>query len=266
MISAWINLSPLKNIFKKELNEGLPAHYGLRTLGQGIATYNKQKRVMAAFDFGTTVPPEQFSHFRHHPVQLDIQRALREGWELFRNNPSEFLGFTLVCFAAWLVGLLFDGGSSIIFSSIAAPLYSGYTMAVFRIAKGESLEFSDFFKGFNYLLPLFLASLACTLFVSFGLMLFILPGIYLAVSYMFTTFFIIDYKMNFWQAMETSRTIITRSWFSFFAFAIVLFIINVAGAFLFGIGMIVSAPVTACAAAVAYRNCMGVQISSIDEE
>ena len=89
------------------------------------------------------------------------------------------------------------------------------------------------------------------------MVLLLIPGIYLAVGYMFTTFLIIDYRMEFWQAMETSRQIITKNWFAFFGFAFALFALNVLGALAFGVGLLVSIPVSACAAAIAYKEIMG---------
>ena len=130
----------------------------------------------------------------------------------------------------------------------------------FRLLSGQLFEFGDFFRGFNYFLPLFLASLASTLLVGIGLLL-ILPGIYLAVGYMFTTFFIIDYRMEFWQAMELSRKIISRNWFAFFGFALVLLALNLLGTLAFGVGLLVSLPVTSCAAAIAYKDIVGLYSS-----
>ncbi|MEI7695571.1 MAG: hypothetical protein WCI64_08010 [Chlorobium sp.] len=213
---------------------------------------------MAAFDFGVKVDSRLFDK---EYGSLDIQSYLRQGWEMFRGNVGEFVGFTLVIFVVWLVSAMFDGGSSLLFSSVAAPLYAGYSIAAFRHASGEPLQFDDFFRGFNYFLPLFLASLASTLLVTVGFVLLLLPGIYLAIGYMFTTFLVIDYRMEFWQAMEASRTIISRNWFSFLGFAVVLFALNILGALAFGIGLLVSVPVTSCAAAIAYKEIVGLYSS-----
>lgn len=92
-------------------------------------------------------------------------------------------------------------------------------------------------------------------------MLLIIPGIYLAIGYMLTTFLIIDHRMEFWQAMETSRKIVTKNWFAFFVFAIVLALINVLGTLALGVGLLVSAPVSACAAAIAYKEIVGLNSS-----
>ncbi len=216
---------------------------------------------MAAFDFGEKVDPTLFERQLHETCTINVQDYIRQGWEMFRANIGEFVGFTLIIFAVLVASSLFDGGSSLLFSSIAASLYAGYGIVAFRLASGQPFQFNDFFRGFNYFLPLFLASLASTLLVSIGLVLLLVPGIYLAVAYMFTTFLVIDYRMEFWQAMETSRAIITRHWFSFFGFALVLFVLNFFGALALGVGLMVTIPVTSCAAAIAYKEIVGLYSS-----
>jgi uncharacterized membrane protein len=69
---------------------------------------------------------------------------------------------------------------------------------------------------------------------------------------------VLDKKMEFWPAMEASRKIITRNWFSVFGFAIVLFLINVIGAIPLGLGLLLAVPLTYCAWAVAYDDIVGV--------
>lgn len=212
---------------------------------------------MAPFDFGEKVDPALFDKLIAEGYEVNASDYVQKGWEMFKGNIGEFIGFTLICFAASLVSSKMGGFGSLLFSAVAATLYAGYAIAAFRIMTGQELQFSDFFKGFNYFLPLFLAGLASGILVAVGLVMLILPGIYLAIGYMLATFLVIDHGMEFWQAMETSRKIITKNWFAFFVFAVVLFLVNVLGALALGVGLLVSAPVTACATAIAYKEIVG---------
>ncbi len=217
---------------------------------------------MAAFDFGIKVDPHLFQRAGDATTSLNIQEYLQQAWQMFRENIGAFLGFTLTLFAVWLATSMVDAGSSLLFSSIAAPFYAGYSIVAFKIMLQEPFQFSDFFRGFTYFLPLFLASLASSVLVAIGFAFLLLPGIYLAVSYMFTTFLVIDYRMEFWQAMEISRKIISRNWFAFLLFALVLCFINVLGALALGIGLLVTLPVTSCAVAIAYKEIVGLNSST----
>jgi uncharacterized membrane protein len=212
---------------------------------------------MAPFDFGQKVDPALFEKLIGEGCKVNASDYVQKGWEMFREHIGEFIGFTLIIFAASIVSSKMSLFGSLLFSSLAAPLYAGYCIAAFRILTGKPFQFSDFFGGFNYFLPLFLAGLASGIIVSVGIALLILPGIYLAIGYMLTTFLVIDYRMEFWQAMETSRKIVTKNWFAFFVFALLLFLINLLGIIALGVGLLVSAPVTACAAAIAYKEIVG---------
>jgi uncharacterized membrane protein len=212
---------------------------------------------MAAFDFGTKVDPALFDKYSQTPLTLNVREYVEQAWNIFRQHVGEFIGFTLVIFVASALSSRMNFAGSFIISAVTTSFYAGYSIAAFRILSGQPFQFNDFFRGFNYFLPLFLAGLAGGFIVCIGFILFLLPGIYLAVCYMFTTFLIIDYRMEFWQAMETSRKIITKHWFAFFGFAFVLFLINLLGILALGIGTLVSIPVSACATAIAYKEVIG---------
>lgn len=56
----------------------------------------------------------------------------------------------------------------------------------------------------------------------------LIPYIYLAVAFSWANFFIIFYDLKFWDAIESSRRLITRNWFS-------VFLLYLALGFLFGL-------------------------------
>ena len=131
---------------------------------------------MAAFDFGVKVDPHLFDGSVNATTSMNIQQYLQQAWQMFRENIGAFLGFTLTLFAVWLATSMVDAGSSLLFSSIAAPFYAGYSIVAFKLMLGQPFQFSDFFRGFNYFLPLFLASLASSILVGIGFIFLLLPG------------------------------------------------------------------------------------------
>lgn len=92
-------------------------------------------------------------------------------------------------------------------------------------------------------------------------MLLIIPGFYLLIAYTFAIAFVAARNFDFWEALESSRKVITKNWFSFFAFGIVLFLINVVGFLIFGIGLLVTVPVSQCAIAAAFQDIVGLPVS-----
>jgi hypothetical protein len=204
--------------------------------------------------------------------EVKIGDYFSRGWEIFKSKALLFILFTLLLFVIQVVisilpfplgagggGEDSPGGGilSFIYSIIAPVLAAGYYFVAFQVARGRSAEFNDFFQGFNRFLPIFLTALVSTILTAIGLVFLILPGIYLAVAYLFAQPLVIDKGADFWQALETSRKLITKKWFAFLGLLLLIFLLNVAGAILFGIGLLVTFPLSVCVIAAAYEDIVG---------
>jgi uncharacterized membrane protein len=92
-------------------------------------------------------------------------------------------------------------------------------------------------------------------------MLLIFAGIialvYISISYVFAIPLVIGQKLPFWSAMEASRKIVGKQWFSIFGFMVVLGLLNFAGALMCFIGLLITVPLTSCAIAAAYESIVG---------
>ena len=209
------------------------------------------------FDFGRKVDPKTFDKLINEGYEVDPSKYLKEGWEIFKSRAGEFIVFTVIIAAVTVLFSKINFIGSLATTAVVPPLYAGFIIVVFMLFKGQEVQFSDFFKGFNYFLPLFLASLVMSILITLGMILLILPGIYLIVSYMFVSLLIVDYHMEFWQAMETSRQIVTKNWFSLFVLFLVLVVVNLLGLLALGLGLLVTMPLSVCTICVAYRDIVG---------
>lgn len=211
------------------------------------------------FDFGRKVDPKTFEERIQKGYEVDPSKYLKEGWEIFKSRAGEFIVFTVIIFAITIVLSKLDVIGSLALTLITPPLYAGFIIVVFMLLRQQEVQFKDFFKGFNYFLPLVLASIVSGILVTLGFILLIIPGVYLIVSYLFVSMLIVEHHMEFWQAMETSRQIVTKNWFSVFVFVLMLTAINLVGALALGIGLLVTIPLSACLVCVAYREIVGLQ-------
>jgi hypothetical protein len=184
---------------------------------------------------------------------FDIGKCISRGFEIFQKYPGQFIGFTLLTLIGMII-LSFIPFASILLSGpiAAAPIIIGW-----RVAKGKPVEFGNFFDGFQLFVPLLLASLIVGIFTIIGFIFLILPGIYLAIAYLFVNHLIVVYKMEFWPAMEYSRKLVTKNWWQFFGLAIVLGLINVLGALVLGIGLLVTIPASGLAVYAAFESIVG---------
>jgi hypothetical protein len=203
---------------------------------------------------------------------LNIGNYFGRGWDLFKQYALPFIGFLVLVIAFGVVAskLPFplgnnENGQGGIVSSILSPIFmAGFYIVAFKLAKGRSVTFSDFFRGFNNFLQIFLTNWVGSLLIVIGLILLVIPGIYLMVAYFFAIPLVIEKRLDFWTALETSRKVVTKQWFSFLGFGLLLFLVNLAGACLLGLGLLVTVPWTFCMITAAYEDVVGLNMSSED--
>jgi len=175
---------------------------------------------------------------------------INRGWEIFKQYPGGFIGF------GFLSILLGGVGGMVPFVGVGVmySLTAGYFIVADKIAKGESYEFGDFFKGFDHFLQLMIAGVLIQVFAGVGILLLIIPGIYLAVAYSMVVPLIVLGKLEFWPAMEVSRKVISRNWWMFFLFGIVTGILASLGIIALIIGILITLPLYYTMAYAAYED------------
>ncbi|MFN7115350.1 MAG: BPSS1780 family membrane protein [Saprospiraceae bacterium] len=224
--------------------------------------------------------------------QFKFGDYIGQGFDLFKQNMGNFVGYTLVY--VMIIGVL-----SVIpligflgVYALSPILYAGFLIGAHRTASGQRLEFGDFFKGFDHagqLIVWYLVSIIATtllmlpFFISifswysemladpegyienpdpFGMFanipswsyLLFLPAIYLGVAWRWAPQFIVFNNMNFWDAMEMSRRLITKKWLIQFLFLIVFSIIGGIGALGLLIGMFFTVPAAMCMEYAAFAD------------
>jgi uncharacterized membrane protein len=182
--------------------------------------------------------------------QTDIGGYISKGYRIFEKEVGLFVGYTALFFVINLFAAFIPFASLL----ISGPLTAGFFLVAHKINKGESYEFSTFFKGFDFFVPLLLFTLIGGIFIALGFLALILPGIYLAVAYTFAIPFIVFAQMEFWDGMETSRKLITKKWWNIFGLSILIFLINVLGTLVLFVGLLFTIPITYCAIYVAFDD------------
>ena len=189
---------------------------------------------------------------------VDIGSAIERGWALVRNNPGPLiggavlymlvsLGVAVVPLVGWLASLLISG-------TLTGGLYYLFIKRIRGVPAGAG----DVFAGFNIAyVNLLLANILSSLLTTVGLILCIVPGIYLAVGYLFALPLVIDKRMEFWTAMEVSRRVVHQHWWPMFGFAIIACLIVCVGILACGIGVIVAVPVAAASLMYLYEDLFG---------
>jgi uncharacterized membrane protein len=154
-----------------------------------------------------------------------------------------------------LVSLVFTLLNGVPF--IQGALIAGFHYYFLKRLLGRRAEFADLFKGFNFFVPTLVASLLIGLFVFGGTLLCIIPGLVIAAMYKFTYLFILDKRMDFWQAMQASHAVAKNDYFGFTMFLLLTALVNLLGFICCIVGLLVSIPVTFAAITIAYQELVG---------
>ena len=190
---------------------------------------------------------------------LPLGDYFKTGWELFKQYPGGFIGFFLVNAAIGLILCAIPLLGWLLYFAVSPALIMGNFIVSAKLLQRQTPGFRDFFAGFHFFLPLLLLSLVTSILIAIGLALLIIPGIYLAVAYLFTSCLVIDRRLDFWPAMELSRRTVNPLWFAIFTFIVLLVVLNLLGGLLLGLGLLVTVPLSYCILTVAYADIFGFQ-------
>jgi len=182
--------------------------------------------------------------------RLSIENVLQVGFNLFRKSPGIFIIYSILGIVALsnpISGLLLGG-----------PVITGYYIVSQLINHDRHVELPDFFKSFDKFTPLLILNLLITLVVFIGFMLLIIPGIYFAVSYLFSHFFVWYYDVDPSEAIRLSRKTVSGNFGQILLLCLVLGGINLIGILAFGVGILLTLPFTYCVIYAAFDDIIGI--------
>jgi uncharacterized membrane protein len=149
---------------------------------------------------------------------------------------------------------------------VMLPISVGLILVCVKVVSGVEVSAVSVFNYFPKTLNLALTYLLMGLMIILGLMLLVIPGIYLMVAYSLALVLLVDKDLGPWEALETSRKAIHKCWFSVLGLWILLGLILVVAMIPMGIGLIWAVPLTMLCVGVLYRNVFGLSEQSIDQE
>ncbi len=143
------------------------------------------------------------------------------------------------------------------------PLAFGVLIMGMRHAVGKPVTAGSIFGFFGSIPSLLLAYILQMIMITIGLILLVLPGIYLMFAYMYAMPLIVEKKMGAWHALETSRRAMTRCWFRFFGMVWLVSLVNMAGLLTLGIAWIWTIPWSVLAFAMIYVKLFGAEAHTL---
>ncbi|HMN89747.1 MAG TPA: hypothetical protein PKD70_08870 [Saprospiraceae bacterium] len=242
---------------------------------------------------------EQFPKIQEaidYGYELDLGKYINEGIEIFKKNIGNFAGYTAVFFGIIMVSAIIPFIGTIAALILTPSLTVGFYLVAHKLQRNEGTQFSDFFKGFDYIGQLLLWYLVMALILGlmmlpfiagvmvsafsvlgssdpsdiptyvWGLTIFFIPVIYFSIAWRWAPMFIVFYGMNFWEAMETSRKLITKKWWMMFLLAMIIGILGSIGYVALLVGFLFTYPMAMCIDYMAFANVTGLHTTAHSDE
>src|SRR5437879_7112785 len=158
-------------------------------------------------------------------VTIEVGQCLSRGWTSLLENPGLFLGAAgLLVVMRLTLGLIpFVGG--IANWILYGALYGGFYLIFLKRLRDQPTGLGELFAGFSQnFSQLMLVGIVSQLLIGIGMIVCVIPGIYLAVAWRFSVPLVMDKGLDFWPAMEVSRLVISRYWFQIFGLLAIAFL------------------------------------------
>jgi len=150
----------------------------------------------------------------------------------------------------------------LVITVIALPMSISIMVMAMRHANRKSVSAGEIFRHFGVMGTLFLAYLIMTIMIMIGVVLLVLPGIYLMFAYIYAMPLALEKKMGAWHSLETSRKATTKVWFRLVGLLLLISLINMLG-ILTIVGWIWTVPWTVLTFSMVYQKIFGIEAHTL---
>ena len=221
--------------------------------------------------------------------RFNFENYISRGFDITGKYSGGYIGYTFLYFLIIMVVASIPTIGEYVNTLLVLPvLTAGFYIVAKQVSLNEGFHFDQFFEGFKdignliivALIPFAISALISLVSgsnfyfwqealveniadldfgvllasASIGILLFAIPLIYLTVAWSFAPHFVVFYKMPAWEAMETSRKLVSKKWFSFFGFAIVQGLVVMLGIVLICVGVLYFLPAAMNASYAAFED------------
>lgn len=192
--------------------------------------------------------------------------TLSESWIIFKKDWKNVYMVALIAFGASFLGGLISGAltgmglmlvGELISMIIGIMVAMGGIYLMLKIARGQQFELAEVKSLFDEpkrILTFFWGQIVVGVVVAVGFLLLIVPGIMWAIKYCLTPFILVDKQFSVSEAMKLSNESTAGNRMNLFVFWLLVIGMNVLGAIPFGLGLLVTLPMTYIAGTLVYTK------------
>jgi hypothetical protein len=175
-------------------------------------------------------------------MDFSTQEIFNESWATLRKHLALSVALTFVLFLAMICSKFIP----LVGNLIWAPFQLGYMRCLYQMKNGKDFGSPDFFWGWadlNRLGHVILLQVLSLIFVVFGCLLLILPGIWVSVALSLgMPLFLFQSEPDSIAAIRESLALVKGRWWRICGFLGILGVILLVGMLIFGVGVLVATP------------------------
>lgn len=165
---------------------------------------------------------------------FSIKESLGVGWRKFMERPWYLFGIALAVSGLFLA----VSSESAMFTALAYVLYAGYLAFLFKHFNTGGVSFDELFDADKrWIYFAFLAVIKGFLLL-LGFLLLIVPGIYLAVRWMFAEFYVVEKGMRPLEALRASSELTKGHRWKLFWFSLIATVLLILSLLLLVVGIL----------------------------
>ncbi len=196
---------------------------------------------------------------------ISVGQAVNFAWPTFRRRFGLFTAILLTIFGAWVAleivviagqrfGNVLWAVAHLAFLIFFAGIEVGFLQICLALYDGGEPTFADTFRRLAWG-PKFLAGqILYLLMVVAGLVLLVVPGLYLGVRYALFGFCMVTSEADLIHSFPQSALLSAGAKTSLLAICVSLLVLNALGASLLGLGLFVTVPLSVLMMAAVYRQ------------
>ena len=196
---------------------------------------------------------------------ISVSKAVNFGWYAFKKNYLLFSAVLLTTFAAWIgleivvivgqrFGILLWTVAHLAFLVFFASVEIGFLQICLGLYDGRKPRFADCFADWSLGLKFLAGQIFFVLMVAVGLLLLVVPGVYVGVRYALFGFCMAAGETDLLESFRQSAILSAGKWAALLGIFAVLLLLNVLGASLLGLGLFITIPLSGLISTAIYRQ------------
>ena len=196
--------------------------------------------------------------------KFTVSETFKTGWKCTKSQiwilAGLLIGYLILSFTLSIFGMPFKdeliGGAIVsIISILFSIVFSlGYLKNIFQTLDGEEPQFSAYGQQSKNIINYFCASIIMTIAVTIGLVLLVIPGIYVLLRLQFFQAFIVEEHAGIMESLKKSWAITEGQFIPLLLVGLLYIGIIIVGFILFGIGLFVAYPLIYLMYAYVFRQ------------